>query len=255
MQNPESQKPNRTLLYVVGGCAVVFFLCAICAVGVFFFGRDPLNQIVAQLGVPSPVASVSASPTVAAVTSSSRTPTTSAPRSTPTTAAQPSTGGNPLDALTKSFTNWGSVKSFRARMSTTGTPEMTLEMVSPDRIHMSGSQFEMILIGNTSYVKIGNTWQKMNLPQSVDVNLFNPKSYQTQIQGLPDIKLIGPDTVDGVPTMAYQFGTTLKGQSQSTTTKIWIGIADGFPHKIETGGTTITFYDFNANIAINPPIP
>ena len=118
----------------------------------------------------------------------------------------------------------------------------------------------MILIANTTYVKIGNQWQKMTLPQSqaFDVNLFNPKNYETQLSNpgaLPDIKVLGPDTVDGVPTIAYQISTPAKSGAPATTTKVWIGVADGFPRKVESGSATITFYDFNANITINPPIP
>ena len=132
---------------------------------------------------------------------------------------------------------------------------MTMEMVMPDRMHMTSQQFEMILIGSTSYVKIGPTWQKMNLPQTIDVNQFSPKTYQTALQGLPDIKILGPDMVDGVPTIVYQFGAAGAGASPATTTKVWVGVTDGFPHKIESGTATITFSDFNTPITINAPIP
>jgi hypothetical protein len=43
--------------------------------------------------------------------------------------------------------------------------------------------------------------------------------------------------------------------------KIWVGVADRLPRKLElTGGpggtvTTITYYDYNAPITIEPPIP
>jgi len=246
---------NKTLALIGGGCVLVACLCVVCLGGVYFFGQSQLGQISSQLGIPSDLNPVAGQPTAAPVSGAP----TAVPFSAATTAAPPSGGGNPLEALTKAFTSWGSVKSFRARMSVSGAPAaaqtMTMEMVMPDRIHMTSAQFEMILIGNASYVKIGNTWQKMTLPQSVDVNQFKPGTWQTQIQGgLPDIKILGPDTVDGVPTIVYQFSSA-KSSGQEAATKVWIGVTDGFPHKIESGTAVMTFYDFNANIAINPPIP
>lgn len=220
-------------------------LCVVCLGGVYFFGQSQLNQISSQLGIPgnpNQAAQPTAAPGV---------PTSASQRNSPTTAAQPS-GGSGLDALTKAFQGWGNVKSFRARISTGAAPEMTMEIITPDKIHMTGTGFEMIMIGNTSYVKAGPTWQKMNLPQSIDVNMFNPKTYQTQLQSLPDAKIIGPEVLpDGTATIAYQFGPTTQA-----TTKVWVGVADGFPHKIESAGATIQFYDFNAsNISITAPIP
>lgn len=254
MSNPESKKSNRTLLLVGGGCILIACLCMLCLGGFYFFGQSQLSQISSQLGLPSN--SASAEPTAAPFPTNSGAPTAPRPAAT-----QPPSGGNPADALLKSVTSWGSVKTFRVRMALSGgvpaaAQNMTMEMVMPDRIHMTSAQFEMILIGNTSYVKIGPTWQKMSLPQSVDVNQFNPKTWQTTFQGLTaaDIKLLGPDTVEGVPTIVYQFGSTGQGTAGAAT-KVWVGVADGFPHKIESGGATMTFYDFNANITINPPIP
>ena len=43
--------------------------------------------------------------------------------------------------------------------------------------------------------------------------------------------------------------------------KIWVGVADRLPRKLELAGgpggptTTITYYDYNAPITIEPPIP
>jgi len=259
MQNPEAKKPNRSLFYILGGCVLVFFLCAICLVATFVLAGPQVQQVFNQVqsGIGGQAQS---NPVLPPPTSAPGVPTTAATRAAvPTTAAQPPSSGNPGDALLKAFTNWGSVKSFRARMSVGSGPTaaqmITLEMVQPDRMRMTSQQFEMILIGSTSYVKVGPTWQKMDLPQTVDVNQFSPKTYLTALQRLPDTKILGPDTVDGVPTIVYQFGATGAGASPATTTKVWIGAVDGFPHKIEAGGTTLTFYDFNANITINAPIP
>lgn len=257
----ESKKSNRTLLFIGGGC-VVLLLCVVCIGAAAYLERD---QIIASFGG---VQNTQALPPPTSAPNSGAS-TSSALPATATTAAQAPSSGNTGDTLLKAFTSWGSVKSFRAKMTVSGSPAaaqtMTMEMVMPDRMHMTSAQFEMIVIANTTYLKIGNQWQKMTLPQSqsFDVNLFNPKNYETKLQNpgaLPDIKILGPDTVEGVPTIAYQITSPAQSGTPTATTKVWIGVADGFPHKIEsgtsTGTATIIFSDFNSPaINITAPIP
>lgn len=257
MEKPASKKSNRTLLYAGGGCVLVACLCIACIGGAFVFAGPQVQQVFDQvqngLGNPSSSSGLPA-PTAQSASGAPTAPRASA-TTAPTTASQPSGGGNPLDALTKSFTSWGSVKSFRAHVTTAGAPgEITMEVVMPDRFHINTGQAEMIMISNTTYVKIGNTWQKMNIPGGAggfNPDSFSPKNFETQIQNLPDVKFLGADTVDGVPCTVYQI--TPKGGG--TSSKFWIGVGDGFPHKIESANATITFTDFNGNITITAPIP
>jgi hypothetical protein len=145
------------------------------------------------------------------------------------------------------------------RMTTaapTGVQETTVEVVTPDRFHMVSKQFEMIMIGNTTYLKVGNQWQKVTMPQSIDLSLADPKKFEAELGATTDAKLIGPEVLDGTPTLVYQYTTTLKGPpAQTYTSKVWIAVSDNLPRKIEAGNTTIIYYDFNANIVINPPVP
>src|SRR5262249_26808400 len=148
------------------------------------------------------------------------------------------------------------VKSYRAHMTSgsgsSGTVDVDLEVVTPDRFHMKTGQLEMIIIGNTTYVKMGTTWQKMTLTQTIDLSLADAHKFEAQVGTSPDVKLLGPEVLDGTPTLVYQMGQT-SGSSQ--TVKMWVGVADGLPRKVSTPGTIITFSDYNSNITINPPIP
>ncbi|MBI4790977.1 MAG: hypothetical protein HY782_28440 [Chloroflexi bacterium] len=212
---------------------------------------------------PTPTAVPTAIPTRVPPTNTPAA-TNTAPRPTTAPAVLP-TAGNAVDALSKVFKSWTSVKSFRAKMTIigqpTGTTEMNLEVVTPDRFHMTSKQMEIVLIGNTVYLKLGNTWQKVPLPQGIDLSLADPKKYADEIAASTDVKLVGVETLDGTPTIIYQYTVNIKGPpAQKITSKVWVGATDNLPRKVEsaptaTQKTTILFTDYNANITINPPIP
>ncbi len=175
--------------------------------------------------------------------------------------------GNPLDAITRAFRGAGGVKSFRVRMiipATSNRPATTMNIAYalPDRYHMSGPEFEAILIGATMYIKVGGAWQKISSPEFKDLfNFSDPKKLERDLGVSTNIQLVGPEVLDGTPTLVYQYSTSLAGPPPSTyTSKVWIGVADNLPRKVESTSaagvkTTIIYYDYNANIVINAPIP
>ena len=75
-----------------------------------------------------------------------------------------------------------------------------------------------------------------------------------------DLTFVGSEVLDGTPTWVYQYTTNIKGPpALKMSSKSWIGIADNLPRKTEQESkpgqkTTVTYYDYNANITINAPI-
>lgn len=196
-----------------------------------------------------------------------RAPTLPPSPTVPPTATLPpatATSANPLEALRKAFGGWVGTKTFRAKMvqtkGTTTTLDGTMEVVLPDRFHMVAKQIDVIAIGKTFYVKIGTKWQKVALAQGFDFSFADAKKLQEELGVATEIKSIGADVLDGAPMVVYEYKTTIKGPPALTSTsKVWVAVSDSLPRKIEntssTGVKTImTFYDFNANIAINAPI-
>lgn len=173
---------------------------------------------------------------------------------------------NPLEALTKMFRSWSSVKTFRAKMAVTtsaGVPalqEMILEVVMPDRFHMTSKAIEAIKIGPTVYMKLGPAWQKVTLNQNIDFSFADVQKWQSELGASSDIKFLGAEMLDGTPTLTYQYTVSIKTPTPTTTTsKVWVAVADGLPRKIESTNqngakTVIVFYDYNASIAIDAPI-
>ncbi len=212
---------------------------------------------------PTPTSAPSPVPTLVPPTLA---PTsTPVPTATPTPAPPTPTLASPLDVLTKAFRGLSGVKTYRAKVVTTGLPkgatqESTFEVVLPDRFHLTSAGMEVILIGKTAYVKLGTKWQKAALPKGIDMSIADPKALEASLGISTNIKLVGTDDLEGKPTFVYQYTTTIKGPpAQTFASKMWVDAASGLPAKSEselkTGQkTTTTFYDYNATITINPPL-
>ncbi len=196
---------------------------------------------------------------------------TAAPVVTPTPTATktsvPTATANPLEDLTRIFRGWASVKTFRAKIvvvpKTGVTIEAELEVVMPDRYHIVVKQqvvqLEYIIIGQTSYGKSGNQWQKISL-QGIDLSFADVNKIVAELGASTDVKLIGPEVLDGAPTIVYQYTTTITTPTPLTTTsKVWVAVSDQLPRKMvsvaQSGTTTtVTYYDYNVNITIESPI-
>jgi hypothetical protein len=202
-------------------------------------------------------------PTLIPIPTNTPLPTaTPSPVPTATATAVP-TPSNPGLSLSNAFRAWGAVKSLRAKMTSTGgtggTQDMTLELVMPNKFHItgkdaSGKDFEMYLIGTTFYMKVGTKWQKMTMPAGMNLDFANPTKVAASMGLQKDVKFVGAEVLDGVPTLIYQYTST-----QKAPTKVWIGALDSLPRKSESEPkagqkTTVIFYDYNANITIAAPI-
>ena len=171
-----------------------------------------------------------------------------------------------LDGLTKAMTAQLSAKSFRARMdSVFGGQEIaqTIEYVAPDRFHMTGDSNETIVIGGNAWMRQQEgAWQKQSINASTLIAAVRDPKMIDLIRKNAEVRFIGPDTLDAKPMMVYEYTLrNLMGTGMSSHVKAWISVADHLPHRMETeieikGNTskaTITYFDYNADIKIEPP--
>lgn len=177
------------------------------------------------------------------------------------------TSENAADFMSKAIRAQLDAKSFRARMeSDFGGQSSTrvVEFVAPDRFHMTSDIDEIIIVGPASYRRAkGGQWQKLPADMGSMINAFRDPKIIEELGKGAEVKFLGPDVLDGTPTLVYQY--TLKnafGTSITSTSKTWIGAADSLPRKSESEAeinkqkskTVMTYYDYNASISIEPPI-
>lgn len=196
--------------------------------------------------------------------------TTTAAATKAPTAASGSGTSVPLSAVSP-FSDladsWSSLKSYKMTVKIydngSDTPSVTgtVETEVPDKNHMvvnaSGQEFEVISIGDTTYVKLAGTWQQApggmmsQMPSITAPDILNQVGTPSAIPN--DVTKTGEETINGVKCDVYKATV-----SDSTTSTLWVGQKDHLPYKAETQSDTtrteVLFSDFNADFNIQAPI-
>ena len=170
---------------------------------------------------------------------------------------------DPKSDIEKMAERFLSVGSFRATMNGDGKMPMKndLEFVPPDRYRIkTGNGMEMIIIGKTSYMKLGDQWQKMPMPLDSTISDMRSAFNKEGMKWFSDVKHEGDDSVNGKEAYVYTYhgkGPDNVGESDS---KLWVAKSDGLPLKIEAKyrsgnlkSMTIE-YDYDTPVTIEPPI-
>jgi len=197
-----------------------------------------------------------------------------------TAAAAISENDKPADAMTRAMRAQLDAKSYRAHVTTTmadgTTNKMLIEYAAPDRFRMTGEgqtgdesagksfKVEYVIVGGATYVKMPNAgWTKSPIDARPMLKAFRDPKMLDELAKTAEVKLVGPDTLDGAPMLVYQYTqNNALGMNIKSHSKTWLAVADGLPRKTETEGefdgkktkTLITMSDYNADIKIEAPV-
>jgi outer membrane lipoprotein-sorting protein len=155
--------------------------------------------------------------------------------------------------------------SFKATTTITSadqTQTNTLEFVPPDRYHLVNSAIEAIIIGNDSYIKLGDQWSVSPIDISTIMQgiMTLPTDLISQVTNWASL---GQESLDGTPAQVYSYDmqATIAGVQANSANKIWISTADGLPLKLESQAdvngvttTTTNVYEYDPNLTIEAPI-
>lgn len=156
---------------------------------------------------------------------------------------------------------------------------LTIEVVKPDRLHTVQQNHETLLMGDRSYDRKGNGPWIAN--EFVVVGRIPEGNVEEEVKRIEHARLIGADTVDDQRVLVYEYGQNdATGNALGDSTRIWIGVEDGLPHKAENegpypsisegpkakaGGTTeeprmvtvkvVTTFDYRGAIIVDLPEP
>ncbi|HZH89819.1 MAG TPA: hypothetical protein VEX70_04275 [Pyrinomonadaceae bacterium] len=183
----------------------------------------------------------------------------------------------PLDAMTRAMRAQLDAKSYRAHVTTTladGAPsKMLIEYVAPDSYRMTqsgqgdaagGSSMEYVIVKGAMYMKTPKgEWAKSPIDASSMIKAFRDPKMLDELTKTADVKLVGPDMLDGAPMLVYEYTqTNPMGMNLKNTSRTWLSVADGLPRKTESEGefdgkktkTLVTMTDYNADIKIESPV-
>jgi hypothetical protein len=122
---------------------------------------------------------------------------------------------------------------------------MIMEFVAPDRYHLTResdlggkgiSKQDIIIIGDDTFMKTGDTpWRKFPMNMGELITQFRDPKVIDELSKGSEIKFIGPDLLDGSPTLVYQYSINL-GQNKElkSMAKTWVGVIDSLPRKTES---------------------
>lgn len=176
-------------------------------------------------------------------------------------AAQSALASGDSAALKASFDALRKVKSYRTHttiVSQGKSSTLTTEVVIPNRMHITKQGMEMIVVPGGTYQKSGDgKWHKSTIDMSAMVDkALGSSEFTDKILKDAQVRLIGPDTINGKPMMVYEVTYTISEIKSSS--RIWIDTDDHLPYKTETiydrNSKSTTFYtDFNAPVSIVAP--
>ena len=137
-----------------------------------------------------------------------------------------------------------------------------LQFVAPDRHRFKTDKgMETIVIGKTTYMKMGGSWRKM--PMSLDANIADMREAFNKegMKWFNDVKYTGDDMANGRAAYVYSYHNKGPGAGVGENdSRVWIAKDDGMPIKIEavykSGGLkkmTIE-YDYKTPVTIEPPV-
>jgi hypothetical protein len=140
-----------------------------------------------------------------------------------------------------------------------------VEYVAPDRYHVmylggTGAGMEIIMIGNTTYMKAGDKWTKMTADANAKIPTLRDSFTEEGLKTLTDVKFEGEDTVDGKPALAYSYKNVTPVGNYPFNCKIWVGKDSGVPMKIYVTYTNgmlkemTVNYDTESPVSIEAPI-
>lgn len=110
-----------------------------------------------------------------------------------------------------------------------------VQFVAPDRYHIvfddeSGARTEMTSIGNETWIKNGDAWDKLpgdDSPTSTFRNNFTDEVVET----ISNVKFKGEEMLENTPTLVYTYDLVTKVGGFHVTQTIWVDQESGLPIK------------------------
>jgi hypothetical protein len=152
--------------------------------------------------------------------------------------------------------------SFRMRLielSPQGMMAREMTFVAPDklRVQIAASPMVAVLIGTNVWIRAADgTWKKSadRLPGDPLAAIHDTFTFATDLQGRT-VRFIGTRREAGVASHVYEIDAPKKPGYTAEAARIWIGVADGYPRRIERRNgpfaSTAIYSDWNKPLTVS----
>ena len=139
-----------------------------------------------------------------------------------------------------------------------------VQYVAPDRYHIifddeTGARTEMTSIGNETWIKSGDSWDKLETDES-PTSTFRNNFTNEVVAGISDVNFKGEEMLDNKPVLVFSYNLVTKVGNFHVTHTIWVDAESGIPVKslAEYHDTTqeslTTTFDVTKPVTIEAPI-
>ena len=118
------------------------------------------------------------------------------------------------------------------------TTTYVIEYESPERVHMTMEDMEVLLVDGKGWRKEGDAWVEDALMATVAAGMaenLNPERLETLMGTITEAALVGEEQIDGQAAQVYEYSARqeMMGMEATTKTRLWVRIKDGLPLRQE----------------------
>lgn len=188
----------------------------------------------------APTSAPEVKPTTAAATAAPAPTATSAPAATAApVATQPAAPvlpvGDPKTVVIKAIKSQltaGPSRTLTLVETSDSKMQLTSEMVPPDRLHIvmdsDGKRAsETIIISDTMWTRTSDGAWNSGPGGAALLSMMSEKEIDATTNSITDVKLVGPELLNGTPTWVYTFTSDRADLGVTSQVKIWIGALTG----------------------------
>jgi hypothetical protein len=162
---------------------------------------------------------------------------------------QPTPGGDeansPVIKALLSLTTQPNLMDITTVLSDGTTQVTSIEFVPPDKKHILdvNSGVEYLIAGGKVYSRSSpmGEWAITQMAASSFLG-DQPTTSQSIADSISNVQVLRKDTFDGKPVTIYSYDstTTSNGQDLKSHNELWVGEADGYPHKLVANGAILS---------------
>ncbi|GAC1302290.1 MAG: hypothetical protein NVSMB19_11470 [Vulcanimicrobiaceae bacterium] len=169
-----------------------------------------------------------------------------------------------LQAFLNDAHRFTAMHSFRLQIDAVapaGSSTKYITYVAPNKLRVDepAKKRAVVVIGKLVWLRTADgKWLKEELAPEADPlgAVHDPSVFVKEAKG-KSVTFAGVQQIGGVATHVYELAAGARPGSQATSTRVWIGVRDGFPRKIvqRTGpySSTATYSDLNGALSISGP--
>lgn len=144
-----------------------------------------------------------------------------------------------------------------------GPEKQTVEVVWPDKFHMTSPQIEVIVLPGATFMKQGAKWSQLPVDMSRMIERYKPQAMKDAFDSVTNVQAIGDSTINGHSAHGYEYDTsvTVQGMTMNSHAKLWVDSSSGLPVRQETDGEVrghkshhVADYEYDSGIEISAPM-